>query len=124
MDALTLAKDDQQERMSRLLLLHEGSAAAADLGIWEQHPVRAASLNHTVLRSTVHAGSGFGGADDGDDLELHEVVPVGDPLIEQSRFLGLHELEAAVETALVDPTLQVREAGRQHPTARSGACID
>ena len=41
----------------------------------------------------------------------------------KARLLGLHHLEAAIETALADPTVEVREPRRQHATSLGGPCV-
>jgi hypothetical protein len=58
-----------------------------------------------------------------DDLELGQVAPVGDPLVEERGVVRLHELEAALE-ALVDPAVHVGEALRQHPSPLRGTFVD
>src|SRR5215475_999889 len=48
--------------------------------------------------------------DDGDNFKLYKVLPLHDPLLEQSWVIALHELKAAVEVRL-DPTPHVLQAG-------------
>src|SRR5579859_5864580 len=50
------------------------------------------------------------------NLEIDEVIPVRDPLIEQTAVVGLHQLIAALKF-FVDPTRDVLEAFRRHATA-------
>src|SRR5688572_23646947 len=60
---------------------------------------------------------------DGDDLELHEVVPARDPLAEERRVFALHQLKAPAE-ALLDPALDVAQPCGRHPPALAEAAVD
>ena len=68
----------------------------------------------------------FGGVfrgDDGDDLEVGEVGPVDDPVLQQAGVVALHQLEAAVEIGL-DPAADIGEPVGRHAALVAEAGVD
>src|SRR5574341_946625 len=74
------------------------------------------AIGHSrVSEQWSHRFHGFLGWDDGNDLELHQVLPLDHPLLEQARVGALHELKAAVEIRL-DPAPHIGQPlGRHAP---------
>src|SRR5204863_8957675 len=75
-------------------------------------PPRSAPAGALTSEQRLDDLAGLGRWNDGHDLELDEVAPAQDPLLEQARVVALHQLEAAVEARL-DPAADVREPVRR-----------
>jgi len=59
---------------------------------------------------------GLGAERDRNDLELHEVAPLGDPALEERRIVAFHHLKTTPEIGS-DPTVHELQSVRHHPAA-------
>jgi len=65
----------------------------------------------------------FSGCLDGDNLKIHQVIPMADPALQQFRIGGFHNLETACPAAL-HPACVVGDALGEHPTELPEAFSD
>src|SRR5688572_20201615 len=86
-----------------------GKTAAARRGIIER------ALRFVELRGCEQRRR-FSGADDGHDLELDQILPSCQPLVQQRAVVALHDLIAAV-AGLADPAADVMQSRRCEPPA-------
>src|SRR5215471_7414612 len=74
---------------------------------------------------TYRACGRLGGLDNGDYLKADQIAPPLRPQVEQRRIAGLHELEAAIQAAVLNhPAVNVRKPLGQHPPFGGRPLID
>src|SRR5262245_12834801 len=81
------------------------------------------NLSQVALQTRSEGGRGIGGSDDGNDLEVDEILPPFDPLLKQCWIITIHDLVATHEIRC-DPAAHVTESFRREPALIAKAAVN